>query len=182
MERPKLAPILERAIAAGIMSEQQARDVDAFADGLVARVDAGELMPEEGAALCLETATRNALAERRARIRRGAPALSAALVLGMVLSAEAAAPEPATALPEPDFKLRPGANVEGLRQTVPFDPLWARRNEDVAGATVRQVRLAALRANERGFTAASLQARSNWNEPTLAGALIRTAVKWGLIP
>lgn len=181
MERPKMAPMLETAIAAGIITEGQARDADAYADRLASQIVSGELTIEQARAQADRDATRDGEAIRRSRARRGLPPISLLSVF-LVLAASEAEPEPEPTPPEAELpELAPGSNVEGLRQTVPFDPLWARRNEDVAGATVRQVRLAALRASERGFTAATLQARPNWHAPTHAGALIRTAVKWGLI-
>ena len=65
-----LDPLLQRAIAAGVMTEAQARDVDAFADGVVARVAAGELTEEQGDELVARRATSDAHAELRARARR----------------------------------------------------------------------------------------------------------------
>jgi hypothetical protein len=67
-----------------------------------------------------------------------------------------------------------------LRFTVPFDPTW--RGHEVPGRTIRQVRLAAQKAIERGYTAQALQTRAQWHASTLPAALFRTAVRWGLIP
>lgn len=67
MERPKLAPILERAVAAGVLTEAQARDVDALADGLASRVTSGELTQEQCDELARDAAQRDGAAVRRAR-------------------------------------------------------------------------------------------------------------------
>ena len=67
-----------------------------------------------------------------------------------------------------------------LRFTVPFDPTW--RGHEVPGRTIRQVRLAAQRAIEGGYTAQALERRPQWHAATFPAALIRTAVRWGLIP
>lgn len=136
-----LDPLLQRAIAAGIMTEAQARDVDAFADGILARGRAGELTEEQADELVRAAAQRDGEAELRARERRARE-----------------------------------------RHTVPFDPTWAARGAELTGRTIRQVRLAAQRALERGYTAQTLAQRPQWVAPTFAAALIRTAVRWGLIP
>jgi hypothetical protein len=67
---PDLDPMLQRAIALGIMTEAQARDVDALADGIVARGRAGEITEEQGAELARTAAQRDGEAELRARARR----------------------------------------------------------------------------------------------------------------
>jgi hypothetical protein len=67
---PDLDPILQGAIASGIMTEAQARDLDAFADGLVARGRAGELTEEQASELARAAAQRDGEAVNRARARR----------------------------------------------------------------------------------------------------------------
>lgn len=67
-----LDPILQWAIANGAMSEAQARDCDAFADGVVARMREGELTEEQAAELVAATAIRDAQAVNRARARMAA--------------------------------------------------------------------------------------------------------------
>jgi hypothetical protein len=64
---PELAPVLRFAIESGIMSEGQARDLDAFGDGIDARLRAGELTEEQAQALTEATAIRDAQAVNRAR-------------------------------------------------------------------------------------------------------------------
>ena len=68
MPRP-LDPLLEQAIAAGELTEAQALDVEAFADGILARVRAGELTRAQARALTAATAIRDARAELAARAR-----------------------------------------------------------------------------------------------------------------
>lgn len=63
--------------------------------------------------------------------------------------------------------------------TVPWD---ADADGEITGRTIRSVRLAAEMALEAGWTAEKLRERPRWNEPTITGALVRTAVRWGLIP
>lgn len=69
-ETSDLDPILQRAIALGLLTEAQARDVDALADGIVARVRDGELTDEQGDAIVAAAAVRDGVAELRARARR----------------------------------------------------------------------------------------------------------------
>lgn len=64
-----LAPSLRFAIESGIMSTGQARDLDAFADGLVARERAGELTHEQALELAGAAAVRDGEAFNRARAR-----------------------------------------------------------------------------------------------------------------
>jgi hypothetical protein len=64
-----LDPLLQRAIAAGVMSEAQARDVDALADGITARLLAGEITEEQAQALAEWAAVRDGQAVNRARAR-----------------------------------------------------------------------------------------------------------------
>src|SRR5262245_32466853 len=66
-----LDPVLEWAIGRGVMSHGQARDLDAFADGLAARVRDGEITEEEGDDLAHAQAVRDAQAVLRARARGG---------------------------------------------------------------------------------------------------------------
>lgn len=68
---PELVPTLRFVIESGIMSEGQARDLDAFADGVLARGRAGELTEEQASELVIETAIRDGLAVNRARARGG---------------------------------------------------------------------------------------------------------------
>lgn len=68
---PQLDPLLQNAIASGVMSEAEARDLDAFADGIVARMRAGELTQKQADDLVSLTAIRDAQAKLRARARRG---------------------------------------------------------------------------------------------------------------
>ena len=75
MPRP-LHPVLARVVARGLMSEAQARDVDAFADGVLERVRSGEITREQGDELVQAQAIRDALAFKRARAA-GAPAPAA---------------------------------------------------------------------------------------------------------
>jgi hypothetical protein len=65
----ELAFSLRFAIESGIMSEGQARDVDATADGLVARMRAGEITEEQGLELAGAAAVRDGQAVNRARAR-----------------------------------------------------------------------------------------------------------------
>jgi len=65
-----LDPLLQRAMALGVMSEAQARDVDAFADGLCARGRAGEITEEQAHELARAAAQRDGEAVNRARARR----------------------------------------------------------------------------------------------------------------
>lgn len=62
--------------------------------------------------------------------------------------------------------------------TVPHDPIAL---GEVPGKLLRIVRIAARVCAERELTAEALRARPNWNEQTLGGAAVRTAVRWGLI-
>ena len=66
MPRP-LHPVLARVVARGLMSEAQARDVDAFADGVLARVRCGEITRQQGDDLVMAQAVSDALAFKRAR-------------------------------------------------------------------------------------------------------------------
>lgn len=68
----------------------------------------------------------------------------------------------------------------GPWQTVPWLPEAC--GEQIKGRTLRALRLAAQLAIEAGWSAATLEARPGWNEPTLPGALVRTAVRLGMIP
>lgn len=68
---PTLPPLLRAAIEAGVMSRGQAQDVDAFADGLLARMCAGELTEEQVNELAAATAVRDGEAVNRARARAG---------------------------------------------------------------------------------------------------------------
>lgn len=65
----ELAFSLRFAIESGIMSEGLARDVDATADGLVARIRAGEITEEQGLELAAAAAVRDGQAVNRARAR-----------------------------------------------------------------------------------------------------------------
>ena len=67
-----LVPILRQAVRSGLLTLEQAFDVDALADGLVAQVVAGELTEEQAT----ERAARQAVADGEAmlaarRRRRG---------------------------------------------------------------------------------------------------------------
>jgi hypothetical protein len=62
--RPELDPLLLAAIDAGIMTEAQARDVDAFADGILARGRAGEITEAQADELIQRQALRDGLAWR----------------------------------------------------------------------------------------------------------------------
>ena len=67
-----LVPILRQAVRCGLLTLEQAFDVDALADGLVAQVVAGELTEEQAT----ERAARQAVADGEAmlaarRRRRG---------------------------------------------------------------------------------------------------------------
>jgi len=64
-------------------------------------------------------------------------------------------------------------------QTVPWDP--AANGEEVKGRTLRALRLTAKLAIEAGWSAATLEARPRWNEVSIQAALVRTAVRWGMI-
>ena len=66
----KLDPLLRAAIRSGAMTEAEARDVDAFADGIVARVREGQLTVEQAAELARRQGTQDALARNRARGRK----------------------------------------------------------------------------------------------------------------
>ncbi len=66
----KLDPWLRAAVRAGLMTEQQALDADAFGDGLVQRVKDGELTIEQAEALAAKQGTADALAVNRARERK----------------------------------------------------------------------------------------------------------------
>lgn len=66
---PELAAPLQWAIDNGIMTLEQARDVDALADGLVARVREGEITEEQGHELAAAAALRDGQAVNRARAR-----------------------------------------------------------------------------------------------------------------
>lgn len=67
---PDLDPMLQQAIAAGVMSEAQARDLDAFADGLCARGRAGEITEQQALEHARAAAQRDGEAVNRARARR----------------------------------------------------------------------------------------------------------------
>ena len=67
----QLDPQLERAVRLGLMTRAAAEDIDAFADGIVARVVSGEITKEEGNRLTVEQAVKDALALNRARERAG---------------------------------------------------------------------------------------------------------------
>lgn len=62
-----LDPRLRLMVQCGLMTEQQARDVDAFADGLCARIAAGELTVEEAGALAAKQGTEDAVRYKRGR-------------------------------------------------------------------------------------------------------------------
>lgn len=65
----ELDPALRAAIRAGLMTEAQARDVDAFADGIVARIRAGEMTEEEASSLAVKQGIADGLAALRKRGR-----------------------------------------------------------------------------------------------------------------
>lgn len=62
-----LDPLLQWAVRSGLMTEAQARDVDAFADGVVQRKRAGELSAEEADRLVVRRAYSDAVAFNRGR-------------------------------------------------------------------------------------------------------------------
>lgn len=64
--------------------------------------------------------------------------------------------------------------------TVPWDP--SAGGDEIKGKIVRAVRLAAAMALSQGHTAESLQRLPHYNQVTLPAALVRTAVRWGLVP
>jgi len=59
--------LLRAAVASGLMTEAQARDVDAFADGLARRILDGELTEAEAHALAAAQAITDAKAQKRGR-------------------------------------------------------------------------------------------------------------------
>jgi hypothetical protein len=63
--------------------------------------------------------------------------------------------------------------------TVPWDPEAS--GEEITGRVLRALRITAQLAADAGWSAATLEQRQRWNEPTLPGALVRTAVRMGLI-
>lgn len=67
-----LPPTLQFAIASGIVSEGQARDVDAFGDGLADRVISGELTLAQAGEITSAAAVRDGQAVNRARARNRA--------------------------------------------------------------------------------------------------------------
>lgn len=168
---PGLDPLLQQAIADGHLTEAQARDVDALCDGIVGRVRAGELTRAQGSALVTRTAISDGLAALAARDRREAlewgtnvePEYVCARILARLLGREPAAPAPPV----------------GRMFTVPWEP---QSDGEIPGRTVYAVRLAAQMAIAGGWSRATLQARPRWNEQSIAGSLVRVAVRWGLIP
>jgi hypothetical protein len=64
--------------------------------------------------------------------------------------------------------------------TVPWDPDL--EGENLKGGALRTIFFAALVATAEGWSAETLRQRPRWHEPTIAGAAVRTAVRWGLIP
>jgi hypothetical protein len=91
----------------------------------------------------------------------------------------------------PCFVIEANALVAGRRyllppaelgpwHTVPWLPDAG--GEQLSGRTLRAVRLTAKLAIETGWSAAALQARPQWHEASVPGALVRTAVRLGLIP
>lgn len=65
----KLDPRLRAAIRQGLMTEAQARDVDALADGLAQQIIDGDLTVEEAGRRAAEQGARDAMARKR----RGKP-------------------------------------------------------------------------------------------------------------
>jgi hypothetical protein len=65
------------------------------------------------------------------------------------------------------------------RQTVPWDPQAC--GEEITGRTLRALFLTAELSRAAGLGASTLRARPRWAEPSLPGALVRTAVRLGLI-
>jgi hypothetical protein len=97
--------MLERAIEAGIITEAQARDADAYADGLASRIVSGDLSIEQARAQAERDASRDGTAIRASRARRGLPPISLLSVF-LVLAASSDAPEPE---PNPFELLYPNA-------------------------------------------------------------------------
>lgn len=77
----------------------------------------------------------------------------------------------------PGEKSAPGAEPLDPWHTVPWHP----SGEQVTGRTLRALRMTARLAIEAGWNASTLQARPRWLEPSIPGALVRTAVLLGLI-
>lgn len=76
---------------------------------------------------------------------------------------------------------RPREGLAGeVFYTVPWDP--DAEGAHVRGVVIHGIQLAAKFASEGGWSAEELQARPQWHEMSLRGALVRQAVKWGLIP
>lgn len=73
--------------------------------------------------------------------------------------------------------------LKGVRlkyYTVPFDP--DARGEEIKGRTISAVRKAAAIAVLEGHTVESLRRLPQFESWTLAGCLVRTAIRWGLVP
>ena len=75
------------------------------------------------------------------------------------------------------FNLPPGPEPF---HTVPWIP--EAEGEEITGRTIRALRMSADLALAAGWSAATLRARRLWSEPSLPGSLVRTAVRWGMIP
>lgn len=97
-------------------------------------------------------------------------------------------PDEAAQIPPVEQLAPPGAPELGgtelapeLAAAVARGALTLAQARAVDPRTLRQVKLAAQRARERGLTAEQLRARPQWHADTFAAALFRTAVRWGLI-
>lgn len=69
---------------------------------------------------------------------------------------------------------------ENVALTVPWDPEAC--GEEIPGRMLRALLLTARLALDAGWSAATLQARPRWSELSTPGALVRVAVRLGLIP
>jgi hypothetical protein len=67
MAKGKLHPMLAEAVRRGIMTEAQARDVDALCDGLATQVEEGALTVEQGGERAAKQAVRDATAWKKRR-------------------------------------------------------------------------------------------------------------------
>lgn len=77
---------------------------------------------------------------------------------------------------EPPRVRAPGACAP--RATVPWHP---ELSGELSGHTMRALQLTARIAAEQRWTAAALRARTRWHETSIPGALVRVAVRFGMI-
>jgi hypothetical protein len=66
-------------------------------------------------------------------------------------------------------------------KTVPWDPEAEAEGAEITGRTLRALLLTAELAQAAGWSAATLQARPQWHALSVPGALVRVAVRMGII-